>query len=273
MRSGHLAQRGTEKSDGDSPTFPDPTCRENASESLSDMSTLLNNFREKTSRAGLVRSAPADRSRRPLCFPVMGLRKSFCYPFTCPRELACPDASQPGGASSRSRTPTIDPRTSWSPHLARSDASSPPPLPQSGWCHQVGSHLAAHDPTQASRHLECDWRHHDHSHGRARHQARELHRIHRGSRREGDLTPQNPDHVPEAPGRCAPPRWKKNLEPLAPRESRRAPAQLSAHLLPAPLSFNRRCPTSTPWTARTLLPSLSTSTTSSATGSALRCAA
>ena len=60
------------------------------------MSTLLNNFREKTSRAGLVRSAPADRSRRPLCFPVMGLRKSFCYPFTCPRELARPDASQPG---------------------------------------------------------------------------------------------------------------------------------------------------------------------------------
>ena len=237
------------------------------------MSTLLNNFREKTSRAGLVRSAPADRSRRLLCFPVMGLRKSFCYPFTCPRELACPDASQPGGASSRSRTPTIDPRTSWSPHLARSDASSPPPLPQSGWCHQVGSHLAAHEPVQASRHLECDWRHHDHSHGRARHQARELHRIHPGSRREGDLTPQNPDHVPEAPGRRVPPRWEKNLEPLAPRDSRRAPARLSAHVLPAPLSFNRRCPTSTPWTERTLLPSLSTSTTSSATGSALRCAA
>jgi len=41
------------------------------------MSTLLNNFREKTSRAGLVRSAPADRSRRPLCFPVMGLRKEI----------------------------------------------------------------------------------------------------------------------------------------------------------------------------------------------------
>ena len=34
------------------------SCRENASESLSDMSTLLHNFREKTQRGALVRPEP-----------------------------------------------------------------------------------------------------------------------------------------------------------------------------------------------------------------------
>ena len=142
MRSGHRAQRGTEKSDGDSPTFPDQTRRENASESLSDMSTLLNNFREKTSRAGLVRSSP----RRSISAPPL-----LSCPWVCARVFATPSPARVSSPARTRRNRAVryrDPERRPSihvprnlPHLARSDASSPPPLPQSGWCHQVGSHL------------------------------------------------------------------------------------------------------------------------------------
>ena len=237
------------------------------------MSTLLNNFREKTSRAGLVRLPPAVRSRPP---PLSrhGFAQEILLPLTHTRGLARLVASRPGGATLRYRAMTADPRTFSSPNLTRSDASSPPVSTQSGWCHQVGSHLAAHEPVQAPRHLQCDWRYHDHSHGRARHQARELHRLHPGSRREGEFTTRNPDRSLGAPDcRASPQTEKINLEPLTPRISRRAPARLVTHPRLLPPSFNRRCPTSTPWTARTLSPSRSTSTTSSATGSASRCVA
>ena len=154
---------------------------------------------------------PPQSDLGPRRFPVMGLRKRFCFPPPTTRGLALLVASRPGGATSRYRAMTADPRTFSSPNLTRSDASSPPVSTQSGWCHQVGSHLAAHDPTQASRHLQCDWRYHDHSHGRARHQARELHRLHPGSRREGEFTTRNPDRGLGAPDRRASPRPKNKL--------------------------------------------------------------
>lgn len=138
---------------------------------------------------------------------------------------------------------TADPRTFSSPNLTRSDASSPPVSTQSGWCHQVGSHLAAHEPVQAPRHLQCDWRYHDHSHGRARHQARELHRLHPGSRREGEFTTRNPDRSLGAPDRRASPQTEKiNLEPLTPRISRRAPARLATQPPPFTPFFQQEMP-------------------------------
>jgi hypothetical protein len=51
------------------------------------MSTLLNNFREKTQRAGVVR-APCDPS--PLSFSVSSsLLPPFC-PFRCAQRAQCP---------------------------------------------------------------------------------------------------------------------------------------------------------------------------------------
>ena len=85
--------------------------------------------------------------------------------------------------------------------------------------------------------------------------------------------PETPTAASVHPTAARLPDRKINLEPLTPRISRRAPARLATHPRLLPPSFNRRCPTSTPWTARTLSPSRSTSTTSSATGSASRCVA
>ena len=89
----------------------------------------------KTSRAGLVRSAPADRSRRPL-LSCHGFAQGFCYP--SPARVNSPARTRRNRAV-RHRDPERRP----SIHVPRNLPISPVltrhrlPLPQSGWCHQV----------------------------------------------------------------------------------------------------------------------------------------
>lgn len=69
--------------------------------------------------------------------------------------------------------------------LRTSLTSFPSFLELSGWRREVGPHLHAHVAHAPPGHLQCDWRHHDHAHGRARFEARELHAVHPGPRRGG----------------------------------------------------------------------------------------
>ena len=69
--------------------------------------------------------------------------------------------------------------------LRTSLTSFPCFLELSGWRREVGPHLHAHVAHAPPGHLQCDWRHHDHAHGRARFEARELHAVHPGPRRGG----------------------------------------------------------------------------------------
>ena len=89
-------------------------------------------------------------------------------------------------------------RSSVSDARPRASLTSPPSfLDLAGWRREVGPHLHAHVAHAPPGHLQCDRRHHDHAHGRARFEARELHAVHPGSRRGGTSihNPPFPDGV------------------------------------------------------------------------------
>ena len=160
--------------------------RENASESLSDMSTLLNNFREKTQRAGLVRPARSLRTP-PVC--DAGARH-FPRRFPLPAPASTPGRRRLSAAVARVaswrtiRDPRERPTREAADAASRPDLPRPPPLPPrrdaaspSGVARPRGRRRAP------SRHLQRHGRDHDHPHGRARDEARELHAVHPGPRR------------------------------------------------------------------------------------------
>lgn len=139
--------------------------------------------------------------------------------------------------------------------LRTSLTSFPSFLELSGWRREVWPHLHAHVAHAPPGHLQCDRRHHDHAHGRARFEARELHAVHPGSRRGGTSihNPPFPDGVSPARSRA------ESCTPLSVFLFARARA-FRAPRRPRPLTFSpsrlppdpdRRSPTSTRATART----------------------
>jgi hypothetical protein len=150
------------------------------------MSTLLNNFREKTQRAGLVRllahlpnrrvcncgsspwrnlresqSAATSLRLRPLSVRLRNLSEHRLDVHTC---------NCVSGTAIGTEYCVVTPLTRTSLCL----------VSKSGWRREVGPHQHADVAHAPAGHLQCHWRHHDHQDGRAREQARKLHPVHPG---------------------------------------------------------------------------------------------
>ena len=149
------------------------------------MSTLLNNFREKTQRAGLV--------RLPQIPPPSNLsasRRATSPSVTFSRRRARTGLAHLAPPTRRLASSLCTWRR-WHLRPSPTDDELPVPHPLAcAGCRQVGSYLDAHHLDAPPRHLQCHRRHHDHSHRRARHQARILYPVHPGSRRGGTFDPE-----------------------------------------------------------------------------------
>ena len=142
--------------------------RENASESLSDMSTLLNNSREDAAR-GLVRprpvppDAPCLRRRRARHFPAIPSSRAG---------VGRADDASAGRRSARGWRTIRDPARA--PTASRGAASRPDlPVPRPSPCVATGRRhrgvdVHEDDVDAPPRHLQRHGRDHDHPHGRAR---------------------------------------------------------------------------------------------------------